>query len=290
MDVVQAVASDESFSAVPEHEDLESMEMRLLLEAVYRHHGYDFRGYARGSLRRRLWRRIEAESLQTISGLQEKVLHDPSAMDRLLIDLSISVTAMFRDPSFYLGFRSKVVPLLRTYPFIRIWAAGCSSGEEVYSMAILLREEGLHERARIYATDMNQPILDNARRAVIPLERMRAYTQNYIRAGGKRAFSEYYEADGKNARVDSDLLSNVVFAQHNLVSDRRFNEFNVILCRNVMIYFDRELQDHVHDLLYESLVRYGILALGHKETIRFTSHAGRYEELDPVEKIYRRVG
>jgi chemotaxis protein methyltransferase CheR len=290
MDVAQAMASDESLSGVPEHEDLESMEMRLLLEAVYRHHGYDFRGYARGSLRRRLWRRIEAEGLKTISGLQERILHDPGAIERLLIDLSVSVTAMFRDPSFYLTFRSKVVPLLKTYPFIRIWAAGCSSGEEVYSLAILLREEGLHERARIYATDMSQPILDTARRAVIPLDRMRAYTQNYIRAGGKRAFSEYYEADGKNARVEPDLLSNVVFAQHNLVSDRRFNEFNVILCRNVMIYFDRQLQDHVHDLLYESLVRYGILALGHKETIRFTSHARRYEELDPAEKIYRRVG
>jgi chemotaxis protein methyltransferase CheR len=290
MDVAEAMASEKSLSSVPEHEDLESMEMRLLLEAVYRHYGYDFRGYARGSLRRRLWRRIEAEGLKTISGLQERILHDPRAIERLLIDLSVSVTAMFRDPSFYLAFRSKVVPLLRTYPFIRIWAAGCSSGEEVYSMAILLREEGLHERARIYATDMNQPILDTARSAVIPLDRMRAYTQNYIRAGGKRAFSEYYEADGKNARVEPDLLSNVVFAQHNLVSDRRFNEFNVILCRNVMIYFDRELQDHVHDLLYESLVRYGILALGHKETIKFTSQARRYEELDPAEKIYRRVG
>jgi chemotaxis protein methyltransferase CheR len=290
MDVAEAMASEKSLSSVREHEDLESMEMRLLLEAVYRHYGYDFRGYARGSLRRRLWRRIEAEGLKTISGLQERILHDPRAIERLLIDLSVSVTAMFRDPSFYLAFRSKVVPLLRTYPFIRIWAAGCSSGEEVYSMAILLREEGLHERARIYATDMNQPILDTARSAVIPLDRMRAYTQNYIRAGGKRAFSEYYEADGKNARVEPDLLSNVVFAQHNLVSDRRFNEFNVILCRNVMIYFDRELQDHVHDLLYESLVRYGILALGHKETIKFTSQARRYEELDPAEKIYRRVG
>jgi chemotaxis protein methyltransferase CheR len=288
--VAEAVTSDESLPAVPEHEDLESMEMHLLLEAVYRHHGYDFRGYAKASLRRRLWRRIEAESLKTISGLQEKVLHDPGAMERLLIDLSVGVTAMFRDPSFYLSFRDKVVPLLRTYPFIRIWAAGCSSGEEVYSMSILLREEGLHDRARIYATDMNQPILDAARRAVIPLDRMRAYTQNYIRAGGKRAFSEYYDAQGKNAQVDPDLLSNVVFAQHNLVSDRRFNEFNVILCRNVMIYFDRELQDQVHDLLYESLVRYGVLALGHKETIRLTSHAHRYEELDPAEKIYRRVG
>lgn len=290
MDVADAVVSNEAFPEVPEHDDLESMEMRLLLEAVYRHHGYDFRGYAKASLRRRLWRRIEAEGLKTISGLQEKVLHDPEAMERLLVDLSVGVTAMFRDPTFYLAFRSKVVPLLRTYPFIRIWAAGCSSGEEVYSMAILLREEGLHDRTRIYATDMNQPVLDAARKAVLPLDRMQAYTHNYIRAGGKRAFSEYYDANGKDAQVDPDLLSNVVFAQHNLVSDRRFNEFNVILCRNVMIYFDRELQDHVHDLLYESLVPYGILVLGRMETIRFTSHEHRYEELEPAEKIYRRVG
>ena len=290
MDVADVVASNEASSEVLEHESLESIEMRLLLEAVYRHHGYDFRGYAKASLRRRLWRRIEAEGLKTISGLQEKVLHDPEAMERLLIELSVGVTAMFRDPSFYLAFRSKVVPLLRTYPFIRIWAAGCSSGEEVYSMAILLREEGLHDRTRIYATDMNQPILDAARKAVLPLDRMQAYTQNYIRAGGTRAFSEYYDARGKDAQVDPSLLSNVVFAQHNLVSDRRFNEFNVILCRNVMIYFDRELQDQVHDLLYESLVPHGILVLGRMETIRFTSHAHHYQELEPLEKIYRRVG
>ena len=288
--MADTVTSNEALSEGLEHEGLESMETRLLLEAVFRHYGYDFRGYAKASLRRRLWRRIEAEGLKTVSGLQERVLHDPETMERLLIDLSVGVTAMFRDPSFYLAFRGRVVPLLRTYPFIRIWAAGCSSGEEVYSMAILLREEGLHDRTRIYATDMNLPILDAARRALLPLDRMQAYTQNYIRAGGKRAFSEYYDARGKNAQVDRSLLSNVVFAQHNLVSDRRFNEFNVILCRNVMIYFDRDLQDHVHDLLYESLVPHGILALGRMETIRYTSHAHRYEELEPAEKIYRRVG
>jgi chemotaxis protein methyltransferase CheR len=270
-------------------ESLEAMETRLLLEALYQHHGYDFRGYARGSLRRRLWRRIEAEGLRTISGLQERVLHDPEAMNRLLMDLSISVTAMFRDPTFYLAFREKVIPLLKTYPFVRIWAAGCSSGEEVYSMAILLREEGLYDKARIYATDINQPYLDMARRATVPLDRMRAYTQNYIRAGGKRAFSEYYETRGKNVLLDRSLLANVVFAQHNLVSDSRFNEFNVVLCRNVMIYFDTPLQDQVLELFYESLVRFGILALGHKETINDMSQPGRFEKLDPIEKIFRRV-
>jgi chemotaxis protein methyltransferase CheR len=286
---LEAVAVNRPLVSTPQFETLEGMETRLLLEALYHQYGYDFRRYAKGSLRRRLWRRIEAEGLKTISGLQERVLHDPEALNRLLMDLSISVTAMFRDPTFYLAFRQKVVPLLKTYPFVRIWAAGCSSGEEVFSMAILLREEGLYDRTRIYATDINEPFLDIARQAAVPLDRMRTYTQNYIHAGGSQAFSEYYEIRGKSAFLERSLLANVVFAQHNLVSDRRFNEFNVVLCRNVMIYFDSSLQDQVLELLYESLVRFGILALGHKETIRNTSQSSHFEELDPVEKIFRRV-
>ena len=270
-------------------EDVEDVEIDLLLEGVYRRYGFDFRQYARGSVRRRLVRRLEGEGLTTFSALQERVLHDPSAMQRLLLDLSINVTAMFRDPTFYLKFRAKVVPLLRPYPYIRIWNAGCSTGEEVYSLAILLREEGLYDRARIYATDMNESVLDIARTGVFSLRRMRDYTENYIAAGGTSAFSEYYEAEGVGARFDPDLARNVVFAQHNLVSDRSFNEFHVIFCRNVMIYFDRTLQDHVHDLFYESLVRFGILALGHKESIRFTSHQESYEELNATEKLYRKV-
>ncbi len=268
--------------------DVESIEMRMLLEAVYQHYGYDFRKYARGSLRRRLWRRADAEGVKTISGLQERVLHNPLAMDALLMDLSVNVTAMFRDPTFYVALREKVVPILRTYPFIRIWNAGCSTGEEVYSIAILLQEEGLLERARVYATDINERVLERADHGVIPLERMRAFTQNYQRAGGRSAFSEYYKADRDQARIDRSLLENVVFAHHNLVSDKSFNEFHLIICRNVMIYFDKELQDQVHELFYESLVNLGILALGNKESIRFSSVASCYEELDPEEKIYRR--
>src|ERR671938_1004572 len=172
--------------------ELETIEIELLLEGVYRHYGFDFRAYAPASLKRRLWRRIHAEGLVSVSGLQERVLHDPDCMERLLLDLSINVTAMFRDPTFYIALREKVVPLLRTYPFSRVWVAGCSTGEEVYSLAILLDEEGVYERARIYATDINQAVLERARDGVFPLEKMRQYTQNYIKAGGRRAFSEYY--------------------------------------------------------------------------------------------------
>ena len=210
-------------------------------------------------------------------------------MERLLLDLSINVTAMFRDPSFYVALREKVVPLLRTYPFTRIWNAGCSTGEEVYSLAIVLAEEGIYDRTRIYATDINEAVLERAKAGVFPLEKMREYTANYIRAGGTAAFSEYYVAAYDGARFARSLVDNVVFAQHNLVSDRKFNEFNVIICRNVMIYFDRSLQARVHGLFYESLERLGVLALGHKETIRFSPFESAYEELDPSERIYRKV-
>ncbi len=270
-------------------EELEDLELRLLLEGVFRRYGFDFREYAPASLRRRVWRRVHAEGLGTISGLTEKLLHDEATMERLLLDLSVNVTAMFRDPTFYVAFRQKVVPVLRTHPFTRLWVAGCSTGEEVYSLAILLQEEGVYERARIYATDINESVLDRARGGVFPLEKMREYTQNYIRAGGTRAFSEYYVAAYDGAQFQRSLIENVVFAQHNLVSDRSFNEFHVIVCRNVMIYFEKKLQDHVHGLFYESLPTFGILALGHKESIRFSPFEDRYEELDSGEKLYRKV-
>jgi chemotaxis protein methyltransferase CheR len=210
-------------------------------------------------------------------------------MERLLLDLSINVTSMFRDPSFYVAFRERVVPMLRTYPFTRIWCAGCSTGEEVYSLAILLHEEGLYERCRIYATDINENVLATAREGVYPLDKMQQYTQNYVRAGGKGDFSGYYVAAYDGARFSRSLIENVVFAQHNLAMDRGFNEFTVILCRNVMIYFDRELQDRVHVLFHESLETFGILALGHKESINFTLVADRYEALDAEERLYRKV-
>ena len=270
-------------------EELEEIEIELLLDAIYRRYGYDFREYAPASLRRRLWRRIHAEKLESVSGLQERVLHDPACMQRLLRDLSINVTSMFRDPSFFAAFREKVVPLLRTYPFTRIWNAGCSTGEETYSLAIVLAEEGVLERTRIYATDINDSVLARAKAGVFPLDKMQEYTQNYIRAGGRRAFSEYYAAGHEGARFSRSLVDGVVFAQHNLVSDRAFNEFNVIVCRNVMIYFERTLQDRVLELFYESLAVFGILGLGHRESLAHTPLADRFEALNADEKLYRKV-
>jgi chemotaxis protein methyltransferase CheR len=269
--------------------DLEEIEVALLLEAIFRRYGFDFREYAPASLRRRLWRRANAEGLPTLSALQDRVLHDPACMERLLLDLSINVTAMFRDPSFYVALREKVVPLLHTYPFTRIWIAGCSTGEEVYSLAIVLEEERLLERTRVYATDINEEVLRRARHGVIPLDKMQEYTQNYLQAGGSRAFSEYYLASYDGAQIDRRLLENIVFAQHNLVSDRSFNEFHLIVCRNVMIYFDRGLQDRVLKLFDDSLTKLGVLGLGHKETLRYSTLADRYEELDGEEKLFRKV-
>ena len=269
--------------------DLERLEIELLLEGVFRHYGFDFRSYAYASIRRRLWKRLESEGLHAISELQALVLHDPEAMERLLLDLSVNVTAMFRDPGFYLAFREIAIPLLKTWPFIRIWHAGCSTGEEVYSMAILLQEEGLYERSRIYATDINDVVLQQAKAGIFPLNRMQEYTENYIRAGGKRSFSEYYTAKYDGALFSPSLTRNVVFSQHNLVTDRSFAEFNVIFCRNVLIYFDRELQDRVHGLFYESLAMFGILALGAKESLRFSKYEPCYERLHAREKMYKKV-
>jgi chemotaxis protein methyltransferase CheR len=269
--------------------ELERVEIELLLEGVFRHYGFDFRSYAYASIRRRLWKRIEAERLDSISGLQALVLHDSQAMDRLLLDLTISVTAMFRDPDFYRAFRQEVVPLLRTYPFIRIWHAGCSTGEEVYSAAIVLEEEGLLDRARIYATDINDSVLKQAKSGIFPLNRMQEYTENYIKAGGERSFSEYYTAMYDGALFSPSLTRNTVFSQHNLVTDRSFSEFHMVFCRNVLIYFDRTLQDRVHSVFYDSLVMLGILALGSKESLRFSQYEDCYEMLHVKERIYRKV-
>ncbi len=279
----------ERAQASQEGSDLERLEIELLLEAVFRHYGFDFRSYAYASLRRRVQKRVQAEGLTTVSRLQDRVLHDAAVMERLLLDLSVNVSAMFRDPNFYKVFREKAVPLLKTYPYIRLWHAGCSTGEEVYSMAILLEEEGLYDRARIYATDINELVIQKAKAGIYPLDKMQEYTQNYLRAGGTRAFSEYYTAMYDGALFKPSLMRNVVFAQHNLVTDRSFSEFNVILCRNVMIYFDKTLQDRVHELFYESLVNFGILALGNKESLKFAKHESSYVALDAKEKIYRRV-
>lgn len=269
--------------------ELEEIEIQLLLEGVARYYGYDFRNYALASLKRRIWNCMHAEQLERISQLQERILHDPACMERFLLALTVNVTAMFRDAGFYRAFREKVVPLLRTYPFIRVWHAGCSTGEEVYSMAILLYEAGLYDRCRIYATDMNTAVLGKAKAGIFPLEKMQEYTSNYLKAGGSRAFSEYYTAAYEHAIMRPWLRDHITFSQHNLATDGSFNEFNVVLCRNVMIYFNKTLQEHVHQLLYESLSTFGILGLGHAESLKFTAHESQYIELVSGERLYRRI-
>jgi chemotaxis protein methyltransferase CheR len=239
------------------------------------------------SLRRRVQHAVREEGLATVSGLQEKVLHDSRCLQRFVYALSVNVTSMFRDPAFYKALRERVVPLLRTYPKVRIWHAGCATGEEAYSFAIVLEEEGLYDRCQIYATDMNESALAQAAAGEVPLRGMRENTANYLRSGGPRAFASFYTAVDGRAILEPSLRRNIVFAQHNLVSDRSFNEFNVVFCRNVLIYFNRSLQDRVHRLFYQSLVRFGFLALGAKETVQFTAHQAAYEDLG--ERIYRKV-
>jgi len=268
--------------------ELERLEMDLLLYAIFRHHGFDFRSYAPASLYRRIRRHMENAGVPTISRLLELVLHQPTAMQRLLHDLSVNVTAMFRDPSFFLEFRQTVVPLLKTYPTVRIWHAGCSTGEEVYAMSILLEEEGLYDRCRIYATDLDSTVLDHARQGIFPLSRMKEYTSNYFLAGGKRSLSEYYTAKYDGALFAPRLAKNVLFSQHNLAMDKSFSEFNVILCRNVLIYFDRTLKDHALGLFTESFATFGVLCLGRKESLRFTAFEDEFSTLSAREKIYRR--
>ncbi|BAT52820.1 putative methyltransferase [Nostoc sp. NIES-3756] len=269
--------------------NLEDIEIKLLLEGIYQYYGYDFRNYAVSSLKRRIHSFIRLEGLENISALQEKLLHDRTCLERFLLSLTVNVTSMFRDPSFYLAFRKQVVPLLRTYPFIRIWHAGCSTGEEVYSMAILLQEENLYHRCRIYATDTNEKVLQNAKSGIFPLKMMQEYTQLYLRAGGKQSFSEYYTAAYDHAIFRASLRENVIFAQHNLATDSSFNEFNVIFCRNVLIYFNQVLQKRVHTLFHNSLCSFGILGLGKQESLRFTSYEQYYEEIAKGEKLYRRL-
>jgi chemotaxis protein methyltransferase CheR len=270
-------------------EDLEALETELLLEAIHRHYGFDFRNYAQASLKRRVWKRMTEEGLTTVSALIEKVLHDTDCMERFLLDLSINVTSMFRDPTFYLALRQKVIPLLRTYPYLRIWDAGCSTGEEVYSLAILLEEEEIYDRCRIYATDMNELVLAKAKAGIFPLAAMQENTSNYLEAGGTGSFSQYYTAAYEGAIFRPALRRNIIFAQHNLATDSSFNEFHLVLCRNVLIYFDNVLQERVQRLFKESLVKFGVLGLGKKETLKFAAIAECFEEVDGDEKIYRRV-
>lgn len=269
--------------------DLQEIEVSLLLEGIAQYYGYDFRQYTPASLRRRLQKCLHDERLATLSGLQERVLHDPAAMQRLLLALSVSTSSMYRDPGFYRSFRTLAVPLLRTYPFFRIWHAGCAEGQEVLSLAILLEEEELYGRSRVYATDINESLLALARTGAYPLRVMQEYTRNYVAAGGPRSFSEYYKVNADKAAFDRALQRNTVWAQHNLVTDGVFNTFQVVLCRNVLIYFSRPLQERVHRLIYDSLEPFGILVLGNRESLQLTPYEGCYEALDVQARLYRKV-
>jgi len=269
--------------------EVEDLEIMLLLEGIYKRYGYDFRDYSPASMKRRIKKCVEDEGVQTISGFQEKILHDPLYMSRFLDTISISVTSMFRDPEFYLAFRKRVIPELRASSFIRIWHAGCSTGEEVYSMAILLKEEGLLEKTILYATDINERVLQKAKAGIFPLKHMQEYTSNYLAAGGNESFSNYYMAKHSGAIFNTDIKSKIVWAEHNLVTDGSFNEFDIIICRNVLIYFNEALQNHVHKLFNESLDMPGFLILGSKENIRFSAFEKNYTDIDAMWKIYKKI-
>ncbi len=270
-------------------EAIEAIELQLLLEAMVQRYGYDFRDYAVASLKRRLRAAMGKEGLHTLSAFQDRVLHDPKCMARFLDIVSVDVSAMFRDPAFYKVFREKVVPGLRSLPLIRIWHAGCARGEEVYSMAILLQEEGLLARTRCYATDINERVLERGKAAIYPVSCMREYTVNYQKAGGKEQFSDYYTAMHESATLRGFGRGNIVWAVHNLATDGSFNEFDVVLCRNVMIYFNRQLQARVHRLIYDSLALGGVLWLGSAESLHATPCEDRYEAVGRAEKLYRKV-
>ncbi len=269
-------------------EKVEDIEIRLLLEALYHRYHYDFRNYAMSSIRRRLRQAKENLGFATISAMQESVLHDPDMLPKMLRYLTVQVSEMFRDPSYFRAIRENVVPHLRTYPSLKIWIAGCSTGEELYSFVILFREEGLEERTLFYATDINPEALAQAEAGIYDVERLRLFTENHRKAGGKTSLSDYYHSSYNRCVLDKSLRRNVVFSDHSLVTDQVFGEMHLVSCRNVMIYFDRDLQDRAVGLFKDALPRNGFLGLGAKESLRFSEHADGFREFVREEKIYQR--
>ncbi|SDL12315.1 MCP methyltransferase, CheR-type [Siphonobacter aquaeclarae] len=267
---------------------LDEEEISLLLSDLYDLYGYDFSNYARASLRRRISRLCLLDKFPSFAELRYRVRTDPDYLMRFVEEITVNVTEMFRDPEFYRFVRETVLPDLGSKPFIRIWHAGCSTGEEVYSMAILLQEAGLLKKSLLYATDLNPSVLEKARRGIFPLHMMKQYSENYVMGGGKADFSDYYTAHYGQAKFREELSEKMIFSTHNLVSDRSFNEFDFILCRNVLIYFDKDLQEHVLRLFDASLGTLGYLALGTKETIRFSSVQRSYRQVSK-EKVWRKV-
>jgi chemotaxis protein methyltransferase CheR len=270
------------------YKDTSDLEISLLLEAIFRKYGYDFREYSQAHIRRRIMNSMALSGFLDVSQMQSKVLNDQLFASELLQDLSITVTEMFRDPFFYRSLRENVIPILKTYPFIKIWHAGCATGEEAYSVAILLQEEGLYDRTTIYATDFNQFALNRAKEGIFPNKMIKEYTANYQLAGGKESFSSYYISNYDNVIMNQSLKKNIVWANHNLVTDSVFAEVNLILCRNVLIYFDKNLQNKVQTLFYNSLINGGVLCLGSKESLRYSDLYEGYQELDRVQRIFKK--
>ena len=262
--------------------------IEILLSDVLEVYGYDFTGYSRASLKRRILRLYEMDRFVSFAEYRYKIRTDPGYFKRFLEEITINVTEMFRDPEFYKTLRNEILPRLGTYPFIRIWIAGCSTGEEAYSVAIFLKELNLLQKSLIYATDINSEVIANARQAMIPLNKIKLYTENYIAAGGSENFIDYYTANYSLGKLNDELKSKIIFSTHNLVTDNSFNEFQLILCRNVLIYFDRPLQNKVFELFNNSLEKFGYLALGTKETLDFSSVAKNFERLKG-EKIWRKI-
>ena len=264
------------------------IELRLLIEAIYLKYSYDFRDYSGSSLKRRVVHAVRQFNCATVTALQERIIHDPHAFHELLQYLTIPVSEMFRDPGYFLALRQEVIPILRTYPSLKIWIAGCSTGEEVHSMAILLHEEGLLERTLIYATDINPHSLEKARKGIFPIDNMRQYSENYQLAGGHGSLADYYTAHYGHIVLDKELRKNVVFADHSLATDSVFAEMHLISCRNVLIYFDSDLQNRAFELFKQSLCHRGFLGLGMKESLRFSTQASAFEDVATVEKIYQK--
>lgn len=268
--------------------EVENVEIRLLLEGVQQIYGYDFRDYADASIRRRLTHWLAESEFNTFSQAQSQLLRDRSTFESLLRGITVNVTEIFRDPAFFRAVREQVVPFLKTYPFVKIWHAGCATGEEAYSMAILLNEEGMAGRYRMYATDINETVLQKASEGVMPITEMQRFTRNYQKAGGTASFADYYTARYDRAILSSALKKDIVFAPHNLAVDGEFGEMNMVLCRNVMIYFKPALKERCLQLFDSSLLPGGFLCLGLKETLERRKMGERYEELTPSLRIYRK--
>lgn len=266
------------------------LELKLFLEAIYLRYDYDFRHYAHASLKRRVTVAMTRLGCRSVTQLQERVIHDAAMFPVLLDFLTVQVSEMFRDPSYFLALREQVVPLLRTYPSLKLWVAGCSAGEEAYSLAILLREEGLLSRSLIYATDINAAALKRAESGVFEIDRLPAFTENHRGSGAKTSLSDYYTAAYGGALFDPSLRERIVFSDHSLATDAVFAEVQLVSCRNVLIYFDRTLQDRALGLFHEALSHKGFLGIGAKETVRFSSHAERFTELVAADRLYRKVG